>query len=311
MRAFAKALASRGAEVSFLTTTPELIRFMAPFDVHLLCGDPEFYKRDIDVCIIDTKKTIAEHELIYARFSDIRVVYIDNPYVTPDTCDLLVAPVAHWSPSVEQNLHSMFGERFLFGWDYVMLDEEVTGKHPLSYDERDGSIVFCAGGSDPDGSLERIYEFVRADLSGIEKVFLLPQATQGSLWMCYDNSQPGSNVLDNNIHLVPFSRNALRNASLVVGMFGVTAYECLYYRTPMLSIARTPADCDDGRWLSISSGGAMHGCGTMASYTRKAFLDMIQACWKAYEWRSAMHHMSAGLLDGHGVSRVADAIMRL
>ena len=123
-KALAQALAARGAEVCFTTTTPGLETFVAPF---LL--DECVVWHSYDVLIVDTKASDWTQDTIalwLARDAGLRVVCIDHTHATHDTCDLLVAPVAHWDDPTVARLRGDFGERFLYGWDYVLIDEAVT-----------------------------------------------------------------------------------------------------------------------------------------------------------------------------------------
>ncbi len=323
-RSLAQVLAARGVEVRFVTSTPALREFMTPYPVFL--SDPE---RDwpefppgcdspTEVVVIDTKADDWANEASYLwllRNNFIKVVRVDCPSATPDTCDLLVGPCQHWPAATVARLRQDFGDRFLYGWDYVMLDEEVTSQPPIPYEQRrDGPMVFCAGGSDPTGALEQMYRWSQTLLPDTEKIFCLPQTAQGGLWGLYDNSQPHSASLDNNIVLAPFSRQYLREAAVVVGLFGVTVYECLWYRTPTLILGRSAGDDENGRLLTIASHTAVRYIGRLGDeHTRttspEAFCHNIGYTWDIS--RQRMHAASAGLLDGRGVARVAEAIIDL
>lgn len=307
MLALAKELTARGTAVRFLTKTPDLIRFVAPFETHIICGDARVYKPPFSVYIIDTKDPIPDHELIYSRLTGVKVVHIDKPNVHMDLCDMLIGPVKHWDSGVVHALRQDFGERFLYGWDYVMLDESVTSTPPLPYDMRDESLVFCAGGSDPDGAMTRMLAWT--DDLDVPSTLLYFMHGQYSHTVPMPRFEATTKRLAR--YIVPFSRAKLRHASMVVGMFGVTAYECLYYQTPMLCLAHRSDTVRDGRLLGLYAYGAIHGCNTLESYSHASFNEVLLSYWDRESWREHMHSAGLGLIDGQGVKRVSDAIMAL
>ena len=314
-KALAQALAARGAEVKFCTITSALAAFVAPFHV-VEAWQPNMATKGCDVYIIDTKASVTCDSRWFAR--DIHVVRIDDMQATPATCDLLIAPGAHWSAETIARLQASFGERFLFGWDYVMLHGEVTKHAPVPYKQRmDGPIVFCAGGSDLDGILEQIWTWTEYVTLTAHMRFCIGDGYQGRL----------RNFLMPPLHaptagmpfprsVVRFSREALRTASLVVSIFGVTVYECLALRTPVITIARTLDDAyaaselvsrsiyrsDDGTSAVIS-------LGYIDIISRESLCSYIQKCIEHIPLPQSMHAASTGLIDGHGVERIANAIL--
>lgn len=297
--ALAKALQARGAEVSFVTSTPALAVFVAPF----ACVDTLFAPPlpKIDAYVVDTKDAdLSEDYYATVRRNGPKVVRIDHPSATPGACDLLIAPVAHWSPETVSRLRTAFGERFLYGLEYVMLAPEVTAQTPVPYAEREhGMIVFCAGGSDPSGALAQMHTWAKDVLPDAHKYFCV-----GAQQDIPCGTGDG---------YVRFDRAYLAEASLAVCLFGVTPYECLSYRTPVLMLAHTEENCDGAQWLMRASNGAAWWIGSLnipeALTTQGNFCASMQYAWTVSKLR--MHDASVNLLDGLGTQRVADAILGL
>ena len=176
-------------------------------------------------------------------------------------------------------------------------------------------MVFCAGGSDPGGALEQLLAWTVPFLPHIEKRYLVGRHSTGACAQRLGGAQwvyGGEHAW-----LTPFARRHLREAALVVTTFGITPYECLYYRTPVLVVGHTDENKAAAETLHAQMTGAAtfteDGClnGALATLTGEKFTQWMQDYWDCRTERQAMHAASAGLLDGRGVERVADAILHL
>ena len=312
MHALAASLRQRGVAVEYVSATPQRVAQLGATP----CWDAASIMalvRGFDSLVIDTKAPDwANDRYALQEMQDnwLDVVRIDHPHATPDTCSLLVAPCAHWPAAHVAHLRAAFGARFLYGWEYVMLDAEVTSQAPIPYSQRQsGPIVFCAGGSDPGGGLEQMYAWTK-------DIALASQASLPTLVFALPKAMAGARILlDHRTTTTvfrPFQRSLLRSASLVVTAFGVTVYECLWYQTPTVGIARTRDEYDglcrlrDGLGMHIPLDYPL----TYASLTAERFIALIEAYWDR-DIRQSMVQASAGLLDGHGIARGADAILAL
>lgn len=318
-KALAAALEARGAEVCFVTSTPALGAFVAPMACTVLERDSVFmmdahapWGFGRYTMVIDTKAPAANDDALLRHLrihAMVRVVRIDHPHAMTDSCDLLIGPCAHWDVATVAFLRSILDSRFLYGWKYVMLAPEVTQQPALPYDDvsRYMGIAFCAGGSDPCGALDRMHAWALdgALLPGVPKMFLVG-AQAGAL-----GTDP-QQAHDARCYVVPFAHAYLQTASLVVGMFGQTAYECLWYRTPMLCYGRNMADGADIAGLQQASGGALQTGWSMPLRTLdgSAWCEQVTHTWDTGV-RQQMHDASDGLLDGMGIQRIAEAILEL
>lgn len=327
-KALAQALQAHGAEVRFVSPMKAMKDFVAPFHCSLApdslangyqwagCPNSTLWMNEGGITlVIDTKSEAAvspewlrclRHEYRY-----VRVVRVDHPDATPDTCDLLIAPCAHWGQETVARLRQSFGERFLYGWDYVMLDADVVQHAQVPYEQRNG-IVFCAGGSDPTGALDQMYALTENLHIDAKLLFCFGAQSHGTLRQRYEVAGEESLCASDNRYAMPFHRDYLRQAAMVVTMFGQTCYELVWYRTPALCLGRSFHEQHDIVGLgnasrqSISYGGPITGITSEQLYLYfKSMLDderiLLQQKYEA----------SAGLLDGHGVQRVAEAILQL
>jgi UDP-2,4-diacetamido-2,4,6-trideoxy-beta-L-altropyranose hydrolase len=329
--ALAQALAARGAEVRFASRTAALQPCVEPFDVRVydeasLHHSPallraalevDWERQDVwaDVIVLDIAR--GEDSPVHFRHyrsKGIRVVLIDHLPQQPGTVDLVVLPHAHQAPTILERLARDFPGRVLHGWDYAMLAPEVTALPPIPYAERaQNPVVFCAGGSDPKSILACMHGWAQDLPREMRTVYGVGQLASGRVATVH--ASPGNtHVLSarQNAHLVPFGRDLLRSASLVVTMLGQTVYEALYWQTPTLAFART---ADDAEAIERLQGAGVNPVPDdvlpyWPTMTRERFCALVEAHCDD-DVRLGMHTRAAGLIDGHGIARVADAILAL
>jgi hypothetical protein len=110
---------------------------------------------------------------------------------------------------------------------------------------------------------------------------------------------------------LPFRLPFLQSAGLVVSMFGVTCYEALYFQTPTLMLSHTDENDWGAFYLGAATDGAVRRLGPLAAQRADTFQHAIRAAWENVGERQRMSLAGAGLLDGRGVERVAEAILEL
>lgn len=285
--ALAQQLQSHGAYVTFLTSTAPLEDFVAPFPCDTKSN--ECLPLEADVFIVDTTDGWIQSVLEALRAGEgtnTKVMRIDHPHATASSCHLLVAPVNHWSPERVHYFQTTLGERFLYGWDYVMLTPEVTQMAPMPYSARQGmdGITFCAGGTDPAGILAQMYAWASVGMD-IDVPLYFPMLGKTEAY-----------------------RDALRTSAFVVGMMGVTVYEALWYKTPMLVFSRSEEESKDVCTLQFQSNHQIYAAGQYAHWNGPAFCNLVTALYLATKQRVLE---TASFIDGRGLNRVAEAILAL
>jgi spore coat polysaccharide biosynthesis predicted glycosyltransferase SpsG len=222
-------------------------------------------------------------------------------------CDLLVLPNMHTPCPTLVHLRAAFGDCLRAGAEYVMLDQEVTARAPIPHTERmrRGSIVFCAGGSDPATLLFRLCRWCiqMKVLPDVPKIFCYgayaSYATHDLSYMSFPN-----------MHWKPFVREDLRTGAMVITTMGQTVYETMYWQTPALIVGHTDRHCEAAKTVAQHSTWWMEWC-DVRTVKRDAFCHYLAKCWGATDVRTAMAQSTRGALDGQGVERVAQAIMEL
>ena len=305
MLALARELQRRGASVTFVTATDALRNYVVPFRCDIGVGPQAVTtpSQRGDILIVDTKADDWANDnsgLWLARDAGLRVVRIDYPYATPESCDLLIGPCAHWDTATVTRLRTSFGTRFLYGWEYVLLEPLMTLMPPVTQEQTvTESIVFTAGGSDPTHALQRMYDFTASFLSTKQLIFLV-----GSQAEMLD-TRSGTKRLSPTL-VVSFDRVWLRSTELVVTLFGVTSYEALWWEVPQVIFAHTEENKRGARQfaaqmpeMAICRGDIHRDTPERAQQTLKEMLEQ-----GPYVPRPAA-------FDGLGVQRVAQAICEL
>lgn len=303
--ALAHALNAQGAHVLFLTSTEGLENFVFPFTCLMIRNthglDNELLQLlATDVLIVDTKYPYTNDD--FRSLEIPHIIRIDHPHAAGDSCDLLVVPNMHQEVSVEEQMREQFGARLLYGPEYVMLSEEVLSEDVRPYVDREyGPIVFCAGGSDPNGCLQKMHDWT-------EDFFLdnaMLMFARGTYAPIVRSRHPRKTPT---IQCV-FSPSLMQKASLVVGMFGVTPYEALRLQTPMLVMGHTEENVIGADVLAQRTNGAVESLHHIDDMSPSLFQETLWRYWACLSQRKSMHRRASKLIDGQGVTRITDAIM--
>ena len=320
MLALARQLAAAGAEVSFVTSTPALQGYVVPFRCVMRGG---YWPQVPDVYVLDTKAMddanddrllaqmrIHEPQSVFDSShrpgsEHLKIVRIDHPAATPESCDLLIGPCAHWHEATVARLQRSFGDRFLYGWNYVMLDPRVTELPPVP---RTGNsvrpIVFTAGGSDPTGALQRMYDWTITYSTETPLAFLVGSQSQ-MLNPRVGVSRAGCPVV------ASFDRSWIRSAGYLVTLFGVTCYEALWWQVPQSIFSHTPENAEAGAQLERMTEGCCRYQGDMTAHSATSLCEILRRSLSPYRTTPCGDTPLAWVLDGRGLTRVAQAILAL
>jgi spore coat polysaccharide biosynthesis predicted glycosyltransferase SpsG len=257
-----------------------------------------------DVLIID-RKEYYESEILRSVKKAMRVVCIDMPWARPEECDLLVIPNLHQSPSVLDQLDNLFDDdALLVGSDYILIRDEVLWTRPISYKRRDNMIAFFAGGSDPCRWLELMYNMSESLTELLPNIHRLYCIGEHGLPLYV---RPG----DANASVTGYSHNILAKCALAVSTFGVTPYEALHLRTPIITSGHTKQNEVGSQYLSAATEGATCHIPPLDDMMREDFCNYIESIWNDLSLRKDMHHKSAGLVPDDGAINIAERILCL
>lgn len=281
MYTLATVLQSHGAQVSFASSTPDAVAAEVS-----KCFSVEGFEYHDACYIFDTKEYWSEEEFHELRIIG-HVVRMDHPHAMEGTADLVILPGVHYAQADITRVEQAVGKaNVLYGAEYVMLSPEVAALQPLPWDARKDMVLYCVGGTD---------------------------AHDAARWF----DEAGPSQIDHAYHVCgPFANRAaylhcLSTAKLVVSLFGVTTYEALYLRVPLILCGTTAENIAACSILTerygIRYGGEVHGLVTPYS---TSLSHVVQMCWKHIQ-EGATDRWQSLHIDNQGATRVADAILPL
>jgi len=109
----------------------------------------------------------------------------------------------------------------------------------------------------------------------------------------------------------PHDADLYASAGLAVVAWGITAYECLYARTPTLIIPQNTARQADALRAEQATGGALRVLRCVEEYSPAQFLEVLIDLWTHPAKRQHMHDAGFRLLDDAGAERIATIILKL
>lgn len=243
------------------------------------------------------------------------VVRVDHPWARRGTCHMLILPHMHILKSDIMVLEEEFGENLLYGSDMVILGEKVTDISPRRAGIRrfERTLVFSVGGASL-AELLTLYDmtsYLEIALPHVRRIYLVGEEARQAYHQYLPTFTP-------NGYITGFSLDHIRRATLCVSMFGVTAYEALYLRTPVLCIARqregrpdTMSDEACIRQLVVATSGAVEFAGSWPGLDRDALCEKIFTIFKTPGYLESMHAHAHGHVDGKGAVRIAARLHRL
>jgi len=221
--------------------------------------------------------------------------------------DLFILPTLHSpddllnDPRLEKN-----GVRFYHGNKYIVLNEEIlTLDTKFRSDPRSAQIVISTGGSDPNGILIKLLNW----LYGEDSMGMEITALTGQLFLHDKELDALKPVLPEYIRLQKYSPGLLPGNDLAICTFGLTTYELMYLGVPVLSIGHQPSNALGSKILE-SRHKAVVDLGCIDDLTKEKFLSTLRDLIKDKKRLAALRQTGRRLLDGKGAYRVARLILQ-
>ncbi len=249
---------------------------------------------------------VVDHPFAFSAdaFSTVRksvsLAVVQSEYEAAWSCDLMVFPAGHHSDDVLRRCarRARAGRPCLAGLDFVMLAEQALRARAT---ERPPFVALAAGGSDPFGLLPRWRSLLENAEVGLPIVALAGSGSQHPI------DAPAST--SSTIQTLPFRHDLLFSARLAVVAFGVTAYELVYRRIPTLTAGHSARATDVSDRFAARYG-ATRSIGDGRTIDRERLVAAVRAALDPSAL-SEVRQRQAGLIDGQGTERVADAIVAL
>jgi spore coat polysaccharide biosynthesis predicted glycosyltransferase SpsG len=221
--------------------------------------------------------------------------------------DIALYPAAHLPGEfLHDQRWEMFPVKLISGFEYVLLNEKVMSLKPHnSVNKTVESVVFVAGGSDPSKSLLKLFTWSVKNYSnpGCRFRFLYGQA-------CVYKDEIARLPQIANFDWLPFDERSLENADIVVCAFGVTTYELIYLNIPTLSYGHTSAHANASKRLAEKYG-CILDIGLIQDMEEEVFSQKMDTLIHNEGNRGSLRLKCENLIDGKGITRVADEIQKL
>ncbi|MDP2685122.1 MAG: hypothetical protein Q8P20_08885 [bacterium] len=260
----------------------------------------------IDFVIFDTLIDYSE-EFIKALKEKSRVIFIHTYARGRFFADLAVYPAAHLQEELLKDEKWLVGNtRLLAGPDYVLLNENIFQiKTSKTVNDNVQKVVFLAGGSDPTNSLLRIHSWVIRNLS-YAKVKFQFLVGEGSSYIM----ENFTNFKSDNTEFVPFSLNELSDADIAVCAFGVSTYELVYLGIPTIKNAHSEFHAQAADRFYTKNQCTLN-VGYLSEAKENELMKRILQLIEKREDRISLTRSCLKLIDGKGISRVANEILKL
>ncbi len=221
-------------------------------------------------------------------------------------CNLAIYPAAHLPTSFINDIKWTTAQtRLIFGVEYSLLNDEILALEPRSkINEKAQKIGFVAGGSDPSNSLLLFAEWLNTSNINNYQFFLF--FGKG----CNYKDRIQSITLKDNIQFSPFSPVKFEDIDLVICAFGVSVYELVYLNIPALTYGHSPKHAE-----ASSRFAQKYNCtedlGLILQLDKSYFIEKLLNVLEDARRRQFLFNNCVGLIDGDGVSRVSNEIVKI
>ena len=223
-------------------------------------------------------------------------------------CNQFILPVSHIDDNVLKDKRWTKGKVKLYeGFPYIVLNDKVLKLKRKSNINTDPiHIVLITGGSDPNGVMIRLLEYLIDFQIGNTKI----TALVGDIFSHIDEVENLRSNPFHNISILPFNYTDLANADLAVNTFGVSTYELIYLGIPTLTIGHVMQNAQGSAFLARKYG-LTYDLGLIDDLNRQRLFSTLETMITNPTRLEKMHKKSLNLIDGLGVNRVAKLIHSL
>jgi len=234
----------------------------------------------------------------------VKVVMFHNYCDGANFTNAYIFPSAHTDPLLISDLRwSNNITNLYYGFDYVVLNEKIVNiKKERNYKKKSATIVITTGGSDPKGVLIKVLRWInQIDILGVNVLALV-----GESFVHTKTLESLKKKLNKNIIVTPYDVSYLEVADMAISTFGVSTYELVYLGLPILSIGHCKKNAESSRILSEKCS-QLIDLGNIDDLTKEKFR---QGLYQVMD-RIKTNQVSGCLIDGKGVSRVAEIIYNI
>lgn len=217
---------------------------------------------------------------------------------------LAIYPVGHLDDNVLIDFkENQSKTKVLTGMQYCLLNAEVFSLEPSRAFVFPPSVVsVVAGGSDPANTLGLVSKWLtNVDIEGCNFQILYGKA---SIFASKDTSK----LEKNQVQFLPFSIEQIQKSDIVISAFGVTIYELVYLRKPVISYGHTQKHAEASERFS-SRYRCTKNLGNIFELSQEKFIDQLTSLLKSRNELTQLFQNTFGLVDSNGTERVSKAII--
>ncbi len=259
-----------------------------------------------DVLFIDRVYNYSEEE-ITALKKNCRIIMMH--YISPGirACDHYILPSEHTPENVIQESGMLTGSSQMhMGAAYIVINHKLYGLSRQKYTPaQHPQVVITTGGSDPKQVLLKILRILK-DYSWKNVRF---KVLYGLSIAFVEELEKLKKVLPAYFSILPYHEKELIGADLAICTFGITTYELLYLGIPVISVSHAESNALGSKTLAQKHHAIIADLGLADNLASDALITCIESLIQDTDKRTYMAESGKLLVDGRGVSRVAEIII--
>lgn len=228
---------------------------------------------------------------------DCRIIFYQNISSARFLCDTFILPSIHQQSGFFENFRK--STKIYQGLEYFTFNEKVESISPKSgISENIYNVAIVSGGSDPKNMLVKLYQMFKEWYQG-EINF---NYFYGNNYL-FKSSLP-SNAENHNFH--PFDLNEIMKNDMAITSFGVSAYEFMALKMPVIGIGHQTSNAEACNYLARK--GLLFSLGNIDNLSREFFLKEFDKIVNNVKLRRQVIKKSSLKIDLQGINRVIKII---
>ncbi len=217
--------------------------------------------------------------------------------------DAFIFPAAHIPDEILKDHRWSKNDVDLYhGFDFIIINDAVIELHPRPRQQIVEQVIITTGGRDPMGVMLIVLDLLR--YCTLENLSI--NALIGSHFKYRYELERLLPTLPEQVNIKPFDYRYLETADVAISTFGVTIYELLYLKIPVLSIGHAPLN-ERGSKVLAGKCEAVKDMGLISELGKEDFSKIFES----FLSNSTLHDVPKNIIDGNGAERIANIIIQM
>ncbi|GAH59111.1 unnamed protein product, partial [marine sediment metagenome] len=250
-----------------------------------------------DIIVFDQKYDYKKEDIIRWK-NKTKLISVDHINKDYQLMDKIIMPNAHFEESKYPEFNNI-----VFGPEYTIINKSILKLNPkISFPEKVKNIVVTTGGTDPEGVLIKLISWLKEMNLKANILILVGQAFkfQNELEHLMGN-------LPDNFHVMPYSLQELIKGDIAICTFGVSIYEMIYLKIPIICISHNLENTSGAKILKERYG-VIEDMGHIKDINPQNLYMAITKLLTDKVYYKNMVERCGNLLDGKGAKRVGKII---